>query len=92
MFGPRQFSWSGQNLLEEITDTTENLMKWNILLVKGKKKKINRDFESSGERNWKLSLVQEACIFFYLYNLNLCGTHKTKEGKSPVVEQIGEIF
>jgi len=40
MFGLRQFSWSGQNLLEEITDTTENLMKWNILLVKGKKKSI----------------------------------------------------
>ena len=62
MFGLRQFSWSGQNLLEEITDTTENLMKWNILLVKGKK--INRDFESSGERNWNLSLMQDACIFF----------------------------
>jgi hypothetical protein len=63
MFGLRQFSWSGQNLLEEITDTTENLMKWNILLVKGKK--INRDFESSGERNWKLSLVQDACSFSF---------------------------
>jgi hypothetical protein len=30
-------------------------------------------------------------VVFPLHSLNLCGTHKTKEGKSPVVKQIGEL-
>ena len=64
MFDWRQFFWSSQNLLEEITDITWNLIKWNILLIKGKK--INRDFESSGERNWNLSLMHVACIFLFI--------------------------
>jgi len=33
--------------------------------------------------------MHEAC-FFCLHNCNLCGIHKTKEGKSPVTVQIEE--
>jgi len=36
----------------------------------------------------KLSLTREACISFFLFSLNLCGKHKTKEGKSPVAKQM----
>lgn len=60
-------------------------MKWNISIVKGKK--INRDFESSGERNRKQSLTQD-CVFFEIYKcLNSCGKHETKEGNSPVANE-----